>query len=421
MRSIVAVLAVLGLALTGCGTENGDDDQAKPPASRPAKPTASRPASPTTEAAGPSWVYDEIFDEGSLSDVIAATADDIWVAGVGMDRTNPLPDDGLNPSPGDSSNPSPDDGFLLHHDGTRWQRQPMPGALGRSVYEARLDSLDSGEFLLTVTPKDMSVPRMARWDGARWTVLPAVPGDGRLADVKAFGPDDIWALVGESRIQHWDGTRWTTSPLPATATSLDGVAPDDLWAVGYRNTSDGSDGEELTQPAAVHWNGSSWKLTETPAYRFPEPVPAEPGASIARVLAFAADDVRAYGTHSFNHGEGGEEPQEESVRLRWDGSRWSRVADAEGECAGRVPVARDGAGGFFLDGNRYVTGDGACTKIKRPRLPSEGGITAASRQSLWLSAVEPVPGTDKVLGVGHVQVNQSGDPTSRSVIVSLRR
>ncbi|MFD3311025.1 hypothetical protein [Streptomyces sp. NPDC058656] len=399
MRRIVTGLTVLGLALTGCGTEaDGDDGKSK------AAPSSSTSAAGGTS--GPSWTYDEILDdESKLSDVIATADDDIWVAGA---VTN-------------SANPSRDDGYLLRYDGTRWQRQPMPAALGSAVHEARFDSLGPDGFLLTASLPTLAGPRTVRWDGTRWTALPELPGGGRLVDMKAFAADDVWALSGDSQIHHWDGTRWSTSTLPATVVSLDGVAADDLWAVGHRDTGDGSDGGEFTQPAAVHWDGSSWQLTETPAYRFPEPVPPEPGASIDDVLALAADDVRAYGMHSFNHGEVEDEPQEEAVRLRWDGSDWAKTPDAAGDCAGRVPMAVDGTRGLFLDGNRYVGTDGACTKITRPRLPSEGGVRAGSRQSLWLSAVEVVPGTGRVLGVGHVQVNQSGNPMSKSVIVSLKR
>ncbi|WP_328494415.1 hypothetical protein OHS59_17965 [Streptomyces sp. NBC_00414] len=394
-------LAVLGLALTGCGIDDGGDGGAKP---------SSAPAAGTS---GFSWAYDEILDEGSLSDVMANGADDVWAVGTVTDRADP------------SSTEQPDsDGFLLHRDGTRWQRQPMPEVLGDSIHQARLDGLGSGGFLLTASVKDTTSSRTAHWDGARWSVLPAVPGGGRITEVKAFAADDLWVLATGSRFQHWDGTRWTAVTLPGTvtATSLDGVAPDDLWAAGHRSTGDGTDGHEMQQPAAVHWDGRAWRQADMPEYRFPDPVPAEPSASIARILAFAADDVRAYGAHSFNGGEGLEEdPEEGVVRLRWDGSRWSKVADAKGDCAGRVPVARDGTGGLLLDDSRYVTGDGACTKIGRPRLPDGGGVRADSRQSLSLTAVVAVPGTDQVLGVGHVQVGGSGDPTSRTVILSLDR
>ncbi|MFI1442169.1 hypothetical protein [Streptomyces fructofermentans] len=395
MRRTVAGLAVLGLALAGCGT--GRDSGGPEPS-----------GTADGRASGPRWAYDEVLDRDlSLSDVVATSADDVWVTGAARD----------------GKEPSPDDVFLLRRDGARWERRPMPEELGDHLYGARLDPIGSGAegFLLTASRPGSKTARTVRWDGSRWTALPEIPGGTQPLDVEAFGADDVWVLGLDSRTHHWDGSRWTTSVLPATAVALDGAAPDDLWAVGHRSTAGAGDGGELTQPAALHWDGRSWQQVGTPEYRFPEPVPAEPGASLDQVVVLAADDVRAYGTHTFNHGEGDDEPAEEAVRLRWDGSRWERTPDAEGECAGRAPVALDGGRGFVLAGNRYLAADGACTRITRPRLPGGDGVRPTSRQSLWLSAVEPVPGTGQVLGVGHVQVNQSGDPMDKPVVVSLRR
>ncbi|TLS44516.1 hypothetical protein FE633_19600 [Streptomyces montanus] len=400
MRRITVTLAVLALAAAGCAGKGGQEGQG----SQKGQESQSGQTDPSGggggSSSGPAWTYDEIFDSQGLSDVVALAEDDIWVAGA---------------TEGTS------DGFLLRYDGKRWQRQPMPTTLGESVHEPRLDPLGSGEVLLTAGRPDQSASRMAHWDGTRWSAVPELPDGRPVADLKAFSADDIWVLSRDSRILHWDGTRWTTSALPATAASLDGSASDDLWAVGYRDGESEESGHETAQPAALHWDGRAWTVTPTPEYRFPDPVPPEPTATLDEVLVLAKDDVRAYGTHTFNHGEVDAEPQDEAVRLRWDGSRWSRQPDAERDCATRVPVARDGTRGLFLDGNRYLAEDGACTKIKRPRLPNTGGVRPSSQQSLWLSAVEPVPGTDKVLGVGHVQVNQSGNPMAKSVIVSLKR
>ncbi|MBA4861522.1 hypothetical protein H1V43_09010 [Streptomyces sp. PSKA54] len=360
---------------------------------------------------GMSWKYDKVYkDLGRLSDVIATADDDIWVVGNATDTVSYAGDD------------TADDGFLLHYDGTRWQRRPMPAAFGDSVYEARFDEMDSGGFLLTASLSNRNAPRMARWDGTRWTAVPVISDIGRAVDVRAFAADDIWALAETSRVWHWDGTRWAATDLPAAVSSLDGVAPDDLWAVGHQGSGESREsGHETIQPAAVHWDGRSWTPASTPEYRFPDPVPPEAEAFLTEVLAVAGDDVRAYGSHTFNHGEVEDEPADEHIRLRWDGTRWSKQPSVEGDCATRVPVAADGERGVFLNGNRYLTTDGDCERIKRPRLPSTGGIRDSSQQSLWLNGIEPIPGTDEVLGVGHVQVNQAGNPTSRSVIVHLKR
>ncbi|WP_328665839.1 hypothetical protein OG905_01950 [Streptomyces sp. NBC_00322] len=360
------------------------------------------------------WRYDKVFKDkgtGQLSDMIATADDDIWVVGNATRTVSYAGDE------------SADDGFLLHHDGTRWQRRPMPTLFGDSVYEARFDDVDSGGFLLTASLKDQNSPRTARWDGTRWTALPKLPDDHRAADVRAFAADDIWVLDGRTGAQHWDGTRWTAMDLPVTVTALDGVASDDLWAVGSRSTNDVDTGREgeFTQPAAVHWDGRAWKHVRMPDYHFPAPAPPEPSASLSEVVALAKDDVRAYGEHSYNHGEEYNEPPEEDIRLRWNGTRWTKPPNAKSACADRGRAVRDGKRGIVLSASQYLTADGDCEGISYAELPSTDGIRSSSQQSLWLNAIEAVPGTDKILGVGHVEVNQAGNPTSRSVIVILQR
>ncbi|TLS45389.1 hypothetical protein FE633_15095 [Streptomyces montanus] len=340
------------------------------------------------------WRYDKVLkDTGGLSGVMATAADDIWAAG---------------------------DGFLLHYDGTGWQRRPMPTAFGRSVDNVRLDAVDSGGLLLTARLVDGDTWRMAHWDGTRWTALPKLPNGHRAMNVRALAADDIWALDGEA--YHWDGTRWTTAELPIVVSALDGVASDDLWAVGYTDVDENGDrGPELTQPAAAHWDGRAWKLVPTPDYHFPAPAPAEPGADLTNVVVRAKDDVRAYGEHTYNPGEEGHEPDFEDIRLRWNGTRWTKLPNAKGACADRGHAVRDGERGAVLSAGRYLTADGDCEGISSSELPSTGGIRSSAKQSLWLNAIAAIPGTDKILGVGSVEVSQSGDPTSRSVIVSLKR
>ncbi|MGP3950808.1 hypothetical protein [Streptomyces sp. 7N604] len=86
----------------------------------------------------------------------------------------------------------------------------------------------------------------------------------------------------------------------------------------------------------------SWKLVRTPECHFPDPVPPEPGAYLSDVVALPGDVVRAYGEHTFNHGEVDNEPADEYIRLDWNGTRWTKQPDAKGDCAGRVPAVRDG-------------------------------------------------------------------------------
>ncbi|UUU24502.1 hypothetical protein [Streptomyces sp. DSM 40750] len=402
-RNVVALLAslTLTLAVAGCGAQGGAPGRVEESGK------ASGGSSGGSAKKDKSWSYDRILDgSATLGDLAVVAGDDIWAYGSREDS-------------GGSR-----EQFLLRHDGSDWREQPFPDGMGTDVMEVRLDAVGSGGVWMTASVGygSQEQTRIVRWDGTSWSALESVPR-GRLVDLKAFGPDDVWVLVGRDQAQHWDGSRWTAMTLPAGGlASLDGMATDDLWAVGSRDAdaAAGVGETELTQPVAVHWDGRAWERTETPEYHFPEPVPPEPGASLGLVVALAADDVRAYGSHSFNHGEVEDEPDDEAVRIRWDGERWVDQAAAAGECAERVPVLGDGTEGLFLEGNWYLAADGTCVKITRSRLPNEGGVRKDSQQSLWLDELARLPGSDRVIGVGHVQVNQSGNPMSKAVVVSLR-
>ncbi|GGV25074.1 hypothetical protein GCM10010277_05840 [Streptomyces longisporoflavus] len=391
----MAAVAVLATALTaaGCGTATedsaGKDDR-----------RSSSSANTLT------WHFDHIADfDGKVADVAVLARDDVWAVGT--------------------ENNGNSNAHLLHYDGRQWKREPLPESLGSTTYPPKLEEI--GEKELWLRPQGSEDPaeagRWAKWDGDRWAPVPNPP-PGNPGDFEAANADDVWTLTDERTAQHWDGTRWTATRLPHEATDLAVAGPDDVWAVGSRSTGPGTEmegsGEEYAQPASMHWDGTSWKAVDTPQARFEEPLPPEPDAGLGQVFALDGGEVRAYGTNSFNHGEVENEPADQSIRLRWDGSKWAEQKSAPGGCALRTPVGQDGEG-LFLDGNWYLTDDDRCVKIKRERLPVSTGARKTSNQSLWLAEIHRVPGTDDWLGAGHVQVNQSGDPFGAPVVVRLKR
>lgn len=389
--------AVLGAA--GCGTgSEADGARGTGAAGKDDRPKGSKGAL--------TWEFEHIADfSGELADVAVLAEDDIWAVG--------------------SENNGAPNAHLLHYDGSKWQREPLPEALGDSVYPPSLEEVGEEELWLRpqTTGDASAVGRWAKWDGTRWSAMTSPP-PGNVGELDASGPDDIWALGGERTAQHWDGTRWSATRLPYEASDLAVVGPDDVWAVGRRSTGPGTQlGDSAggySQPASMHWDGTSWKAVETPQARFEEPLPPEPDAGLSQVFALDSGEVRAYGINSFNHGEVENEPAEQHIRLRRDGSKWVEQESAPGGCELRTPVGQDDKG-LFLDGNWYMTDDGRCVKIKRHRLPLSTGARKESDQSLWLEEIHRVPGTDDWLGAGHVQVNQSGDPFGAPVVVRLKR
>ncbi|MEU6843425.1 hypothetical protein ABZ930_16285 [Streptomyces sp. NPDC046716] len=393
----VALAAVCTLA--GCGTDARHDGE------RAASSDGTR-SSPASRASSLTWEFDHIADfNGKFTDVAALAEDDIWAVGTENDGGAAL---------------------LMHYDGSRWTHEDLPDALGRSDYPPALDEIGARTLWLRPQPAGevSGTNGWAQWDGTAWSAVPHPPS-GDVGDLETTGPDDIWALTGERSAQHWDGSRWTATRLPYSIADLAVVDRDDAWAVGRRSTGPGTEsadaGLPYDQPATMHWDGTSWRAVDTPESRFDDPVPAEAGASLTKAFVLDSGEVRAYGLNSFNHGESeGDEPDDQYIRLRRDGSAWVAQDPAPGDCALRVPVGQDDRG-LLLDGNRYLTDDGTCVKIGRHRLPASTGARRTSNQSLWLSAVRRVPGTDTWLGAGHVQVNQSGDPFNAPVVVRLDR
>jgi hypothetical protein len=170
-------------------------------------------------------------------------------------------------------------------------------------------------------------PLVEHWDGSRWRVMRVPRPANRQAwfdGVLALSPANVWA-VGESTdpefnnqdqrtlIEHWDGSSWSIVPSPNPATSfgsgnvllgIDGVGPNDLWAVGWAH--DAANNEILM--LLLHWNGVSWNVALSPS----PPGSAHFGNA---VTAIAPNDAWAVGSDTL----------ERTLAAHWNGTRWTIV------------------------------------------------------------------------------------------------
>jgi len=178
---------------------------------------------------------------------------------------------------------------------------------------------------------------LAAWAGGAMGMFEVVPSPSPnrygnvITAVDMAAPNDIWAVgfrnssnVNESRTltQHWNGTSWTTvrSPNPGTPITclpynsgnwLAAVAvesPNDVWAVGYQFSC-----TTLIKPLVLHWNGRRWSEVATPALN------PEDNSALLGIVARAPDDIYAVGYH----------PAENLAVLtlveHWNGEEWSVV------------------------------------------------------------------------------------------------
>jgi hypothetical protein len=212
---------------------------------------------------------------------------------------------------------------------TGWTRVPTPSPSAQANYLSSMDALSPTDIWAvgawyrpsTSTPGTLT----EHWNGTTWSLVPSPnfnEGYNELYGVAAFSATDVWAvgyhnisLYGSEKTmaQHWDGTRWrivATRNIGQDANMLlaiDGVASNDVWAVGMGHSSSNQVGVPLIQ----HWDGTRWSLYRAPMLGG--------FSSLNGVVAVASDDVWAVGVHN-----------DATLILHWDGAAWSVVTSPNG-------------------------------------------------------------------------------------------
>jgi len=232
-----------------------------------------------------------------------------------------------------------------------------------------------------LNPKDATPLR--RWSKGKWSAAAAAHGAG-VQHIGAAGARQVWAS-GDGFLRHYDGSAWSDKKLPGDVTiaGIDVNHYNDVWAVGYRKTSDGND-----QPYAMHWNGSAWTTTPVPEYHVGEP--DWNVASLRSVAFVGTNDVYAAGDVEI--GENVYSP----VLVHWNGTKWSKVSvpKAVHPAYGVNGIAPVGGGGTWYSWDaRHIerrTPSGTWTDYK---------VTTPSGAPT-LYGITHIPGTKSSLTVG---------------------
>ncbi len=132
----------------------------------------------------------------------------------------------------------------------------------------------------------------------------------------ASSAGSVWAvgdtIMTDPMAMHWNGSAWTEEVLtlvkgqpgnpPGSFDAVAAVSSHDVWAVGV-NAGD---------PLAEHWDGRAWMVVPTPAAG---PQGSGAGAELYGVAAVSARDAWAVGGTT-----GGN-----TWIIHWDGTAWTRV------------------------------------------------------------------------------------------------
>jgi hypothetical protein len=265
-----------------------------------------------TQVAAPAVLH----QDESLLAVGASSAGDAWAVGftktVGAAGRFPL---------------------AVHWNGTAWTIVPTPTLTGGA--KSTLNGVVAlGPTNAWAVGKGRNGAALVeRWNGTAWSVVPVPTPAGatssQLSGISALSANDLWAVgsvatvvgttvQGRTLVEHWNGTAWSivTSRNATSSNLLTGVAAvagNNVWAVGYTITTDGTNQPDRT--LVEHWNGSSWSLVASPS-------PAS-NDTLSGVAARSAGDVWAVGTRQDRSGA---IPIDRTLTEHWNGSAWSVVA-----------------------------------------------------------------------------------------------
>jgi FG-GAP-like repeat len=141
--------------------------------------------------------------------------------------------------------------------------------------------------------------------------------------------DDVWAVGAyaataannyKTLVEHWNGSKWQVVASPNvggstslnTLTSVDALSRTSAWAVGSYRTPPPPGTDSVRKTLIERWNGTSWSVVSSPN-------PAPFANSLLGVAATGQNDVWAVGWKISAQGLG-------SLILHYDGTAWTEAA-----------------------------------------------------------------------------------------------
>ncbi len=274
-------------------------------------------------------------DKSFLNSVTAHSAEDVWAVGEffkGADRKT----------------------LIEHWDGNSWSIIASPNGpgdndLGGVAVVSATDVWAVGATIPCPQPSALAVrqqgnalarersaahasdctnhpyPLIEHWNGRDWSIVANPPLDPKatgadLANVAAFGKDDIWATglisfqnadppTSKLLAEHWDGTAW--SMMPDLEQGFEGE-PDSLFLLSSSNVWGVKGG---ASHIIEHWDGNIWSVVAGPSFGSGDYI-------VETMAASAPDDLWAGGIYVPSQQPGG---QLQVFSMHWNGSAWSLV------------------------------------------------------------------------------------------------
>jgi hypothetical protein len=363
--------------------------------------SADTTASASAESAGTAssgWRIDKVFGSPHFiyaSGLAASGADNAWLLGLV---------------------PAPEGSFVTQRwSGSHWVSVAVPKRLQDIIGPWRLFS---GAY--TTSPSDTwffpdlphgpnTVQDAVRWDGSSWTISTITTSPDLVMDAAVYSAANVWTFgestfqlgrYGPAVVRHWDGKTWQAVQVPAgTPVTVDGVAPDDIWALGVSKATVHAAHQVMI---AMHWNGTAWSA---------RPLPTIPPASTGHpwtATAISATGPRdAWVLETPAAGQSTASTPPGLILLHWNGSTWSTVARSH-TLRGATGLTPDGHGGFWLTATAPANSNASDIIDYRDGKFTSQAAPAPSGYAGSATGIVPVPGTDSFWATGLLTPLHSG-------------
>lgn len=268
-----------------------------------------------------------------------------------------------------------------------WRRVPVKGEQHGHAEDIEVVSPTDAWMVTSLGMGGRNESHVYRWTGVRWSETPIPQPDAAqwtLTSIEAVGSNRAWAIgYREAKDQgppvpltaRWDGARWHLVPVKIRRLSgrLEGLAvipgSDRLLAVGSTGWG--------VQTLALRWDGHAWSRVPSPR--------SGGGSTFFHDATAAGGTVWAVG--SWNPAGGGSR----MLASRWTGTRWATTLGARGglSVASGATARELWAGGWYERADRGGTAlarltPGRITVVRRfHRIEEVKAIAMVSPTDAW--------------------------------------
>ncbi len=258
--------------------------------------------------------------------------------------------------------------LIEHWDGLVWSIVPSPNPAGSANGDDNVlegisgsgpDDLWAAGWFSAQNSNTISL-LFEHWNGTSWQAVnsPTPLGAFQFAfAVTAINSNDVWAVgedesgQGVTLAAHWNGKKWSITPTPDfnggpvafnELTGVSGTGADNVWASGFANNVND---KNLRAPYVLHWNGTSWKLTNVP-----DPNATKEGSMLNSIEVLSPTDAWAVGQTQKNNGS------ILTLTEQFNGSSWTVIPSPNPGMIGNLVVNSLDSVGSAGGGNLLAVG-----------------------------------------------------------------